>query len=97
VETNETISALCVLTLFACLYIYSAVTRLSKQMEELAAALGVETRLARASGVAPDIEEKIKAGKINQAIQMHRLRHEISLGQAEKIIRQHAAAMAAAS
>jgi len=92
-DTNEYISMLCAVTLCACFYIYVEVTRVSKQMEEIATALGIETKLSRASRVDPDVEEKIKAGEISQAIKMHRSRHEISLGQAEQIIRKHAAGM----
>jgi hypothetical protein len=92
-NTIEFASTLGILTLCACLYIHLAVTRLSKQIEGIAAALGVETELARASHIAADVEEKIKAGKINQAIKLHRSRHDISLGQAEQIIKKHAASM----
>jgi hypothetical protein len=55
--------------------------------------MGIESELERASNIGPDVEEKIRSGKINQAIKLHRSRYDISLGEAQLIIQRHAANM----
>lgn len=92
--TLEYVTALCIFILGVCLYTYLALLRLSKRLTSIETALGVETELQRAETIAPDVEARIRAGNINQAITLHRSRYDISLGEAQRIINRHAASMA---
>jgi hypothetical protein len=91
--TIEYLTLLCIVTLGFCIAIYSALARLAKRTERIEAAMGIESELERASNIGPDVEEKIRSGKINQAIKLHRSRYDISLGEAQLIIQRHAANM----
>ncbi|UUZ49882.1 hypothetical protein LP420_07000 [Massilia sp. B-10] len=92
--TIDYLALLCMFILGFCVANYAALTRLTKRLGQIETAMGIETELERAANIAPDVEEKIKAGKINQAIKLHRSRYDISLGEAQLIIKKHAANMA---
>ena len=74
-------------------FLHGKLDMLLSRMTEIEEALGIETKLKRASKVESDVEAKIREGKINQAIKLHRSRHQITGKEAEVIIKRHAAMM----
>ncbi|MES2018125.1 MAG: hypothetical protein V4484_16680 [Pseudomonadota bacterium] len=74
-------------------FVHVKMDNLSRRLKNIEDVLGVETDLKRALKIDPDVEARIKGGKINQAIKLHRSRHNITAKEAETIIKQHAAIM----
>lgn len=81
------------ITLIMLYFLYIKVDKMLSRMTEIEEALGIETELKRASKVQPDVEAKIRDGKINQAIKLHRSRYKITAKEAEVIVKRHAATM----
>ena len=96
VIVDDTLTFLELIGLIALIMLYflhNKVDKIGSRMTEIENALGIETELKRAAKVDADVEAKIKEGKINQAIKLHRARHQISGKEAEEIIKRHAASM----
>jgi len=74
-------------------FLHGKVDKMLGRIKEIEETLGIETELKRAAKIEPDVEAKIRAGKINQAIRLHRSRHDITGKEAEVIIKRHAAMM----
>jgi hypothetical protein len=92
-DTLEYLLLVGFIALIALYFMHVKLDNLLSRMKDIEDVLGVETELKRASNIGPDVEARIRAGKINQAIRLHRSRYAITGKEAEVIIKRHAAQM----
>ena|GEM_PF-5046772 len=92
-DTLEYLELMGFVALIMLYFLHGKADKILARLREIEETLGIETELKRASKIEPDVEAKIREGKINQAIKLHRSRHDITGKEAEVIIKRHAGMM----